>query len=456
MQIVVRFMSVSMSVFVSVVAGVAACGPAANVPTDTAGDVDADEMDDAQADPRDAEPEADAARRGYGEPCTANAQCEGRFCITPDLDPSFVDGYCSAFMCDPEFEGACGPDAVCFDIEIYPPLCAKACSSDVDCRAPHYVCIGTCVPAAFVATVDRPGVLDGDEAAIRAAVEAVSADRMMRRVRILAGEADWDGPDGPVRIRSRAVGHPDHALAVAYVEAELAAMGLAPARLPFDARGLPHVNVEAEIPGSEPSLPPVLLTAHFDSTAVNTPSWNVATDPAPGAVDNGSGVAIALEIASILAAAGAASPHRTIRIVLFDGEEDGLLGSRDYAADLAAAAESPACTLNVDMVGWSTPATAGRFWYVFSEDSRPPAAIGIEAVDLFVPSARPIASTFTEAGHSDHAAFWAHDMCAVGMASFPRMPSNHTVDDTSSEFHPEFFLDVARSAVAVTAAWAGM
>lgn len=80
-------------------------------------------------------------------------------------------------------------------------------------------------------------------------------------------------------------------------------------------------NVVAEIPGSDPSLAGqyVLVGAHLDSWAAGT-----------GAVDNGAGVAIALEVMRIIMALPVA-PRRTVRIVLFTGEEEGLFGSLAYA-----------------------------------------------------------------------------------------------------------------------------
>ena len=63
----------------------------------------------------------------------------------------------------------------------------------------------------------------------------------------------------------------------------------------------------------------VILGAHLDS-------WDLAT----GATDNGAGVATLLEAARLLVASGA-KPARTIRFVLFGGEEQGYLGSLAYA-----------------------------------------------------------------------------------------------------------------------------
>jgi hypothetical protein len=77
-------------------------------------------------------------------------------------------------------------------------------------------------------------------------------------------------------------------------------------------------NTIAEIPGSELPGEIVLLGAHLDS-------WQ----PGTGAQDNGTGVAMLLETARAIKALPRA-PRRTIRFVLFGGEEQGLLGSGAY------------------------------------------------------------------------------------------------------------------------------
>jgi len=79
-------------------------------------------------------------------------------------------------------------------------------------------------------------------------------------------------------------------------------------------------NTVAEIPGSDSKLKDeiVMLGGHMDS-------WQAGT----GATDNGAGVAVAMEAVRILQAAGL-KPRRTIRIALWTGEEQGLLGSRAY------------------------------------------------------------------------------------------------------------------------------
>ncbi|MGH9935728.1 MAG: M20/M25/M40 family metallo-hydrolase, partial [Blastocatellia bacterium] len=72
------------------------------------------------------------------------------------------------------------------------------------------------------------------------------------------------------------------------------------------------------IPGSDLANEVVLIGAHLDSHQAAT-----------GATDNAAGVAVMMEAMRILKAVGA-KPRRTIRVALWGGEENGLLGSRAY------------------------------------------------------------------------------------------------------------------------------
>jgi carboxypeptidase Q len=77
-------------------------------------------------------------------------------------------------------------------------------------------------------------------------------------------------------------------------------------------------NTVAEIPGTEKADEVVILGGHLDS-------WDLGT----GATDNGTGSMAVLEAARALQKSGL-KPKRTIRFVLFTGEEQGLNGSREY------------------------------------------------------------------------------------------------------------------------------
>lgn len=100
-----------------------------------------------------------------------------------------------------------------------------------------------------------------------------------------------------------------------------------PVTLEFDIQNRFHedtqdsFNVVAEIPGTDKKDEVVMLGAHLDS-------WTGGT----GATDNAAGSSVAIEVVRVLKAAGL-QPRRTVRIALWTGEEQGLLGSRAYVKE---------------------------------------------------------------------------------------------------------------------------
>ena len=93
--------------------------------------------------------------------------------------------------------------------------------------------------------------------------------------------------------------------------------------------GRTSYNVVAEIPGTDKADEVVMLGGHLDS-------WHAAT----GATDNAIGCAVMMEAARILTAIGV-KPRRTIRVALWGGEEQGLLGSQAYVKEHFGTFEKP-------------------------------------------------------------------------------------------------------------------
>ena len=83
----------------------------------------------------------------------------------------------------------------------------------------------------------------------------------------------------------------------------------------------PLFNIVGEIRGTDKADEVVMIGAHFDS-------WHAST----GATDNAAGSAAMLEAMRILKQSGV-TLHRTVRIGLWTGEEEGLIGSREYVAE---------------------------------------------------------------------------------------------------------------------------
>lgn len=114
---------------------------------------------------------------------------------------------------------------------------------------------------------------------------------------------------------------------VTFLEAELGALGFTTCTQRTSTMGTPVTNVMAFLPGSGGSSGSVTLGAHYDSRPF--------VGSAPGAVDNGSGIAALLAIAKALAAKSVKTV-RPVYLVAFAAEEPGCLGSKMFVEALKA------------------------------------------------------------------------------------------------------------------------
>lgn len=151
-----------------------------------------------------------------------------------------------------------------------------------------------------------------DEAGIAGTIRGVRGDLV-----VTGGSPRVDWAKLPTRPSINMVAA-DHAAIVEKLEAN------EEVRLEFDIRNhfeqgpIQLHNVIADLVGTEKPDEYVIVGGHLDS-------WDGAT----GALDNGTGVATTMEAARLLVSAGA-RPKRTIRFMLWGGEEQGLLGSRAW------------------------------------------------------------------------------------------------------------------------------
>lgn len=106
----------------------------------------------------------------------------------------------------------------------------------------------------------------------------------------------------------------------------------------FDFQGQPHTNWIVNLPGTAPHRPPILVGAHYDSVPGS-----------PGADDNATGIAVLLELARTFAQQPGKSP---LRLVAFDLEELGFVGSRHYAEALHQQGEPLGLMLSLEMLGY--------------------------------------------------------------------------------------------------------
>ncbi len=206
--------------------------------------------------------------------------------------------------------------------------------------------------------------------------------------------------------------------------------------------GKTSYNAVAEIPGTDKADEIVMLGGHLDS-------WHSAT----GATDNAIGSSIMMEAARLIQALGL-KPRRTIRVALWSGEEEGLLGSLAYVKQHFGTVEDPKpefakldCYFNVD-TGTGRIRGAGVFG--------PPEAAAV---------LRPVMMQFAEwgvagvsntnsrqTGGTDSTSFNHAGLPGVGMSQDPieyNSMTHHTNLDTYERIIPD---DVQKAATIVAAA----
>jgi hypothetical protein len=205
--------------------------------------------------------------------------------------------------------------------------------------------------------------------------------------------------------------------------------------------GKTSYNVIGEIPGADKADEIVMLGGHLDS-------WHAAT----GATDNAIGSSIMLEAARLIQSLGL-KPRRTIRVALWSGEEEGLLGSLAYVKQHFGTAEDPKpewarldCYFNVD-TGTGRLRGAGIFG--------PPEAAAV---------LRPVLAQFTEwgmfganttnsrqTGGTDSTSFNNAGLPGIGMSQDPieyNSMTHHTNLDTYERIIPD---DVQKAATIIAA-----
>lgn len=168
-------------------------------------------------------------------------------------------------------------------------------------------------------------------------------------------------------------------------------------------------NVVGHLYGTDPDAGYYVVCAHYDAIGVRSRGgWDWRTDPAPGADDNATGVALVLECARVLA-----EQHFpwSIRFIAFSGEELGLWGSRAYATQAVERGERILGVLNYDMVGFNDLSQrlelvtnpASRWLVELMRQSNRRYGIGLKVDVLEDPSA----------WLSDHSPFWARGFDAI-------------------------------------------
>ncbi|MBD3348026.1 MAG: M20/M25/M40 family metallo-hydrolase [Candidatus Eisenbacteria bacterium] len=199
----------------------------------------------------------------------------------------------------------------------------------------------------------------------------------------------------------------------------------------------PAENITGTLPGTGRLQGYYIVCGHYDATASHSftgDSMWWCDEAAPGADDNATGVAVALEAARVLA--DLTFPF-DIRFVLFSGEELGLLGSEVYADSVAAAGDTIYGVLNVDMVGYKPQSGAPDTCHIVTNPGTTWLADWIlDTVELYPSSFDDFSAVRIDQAlaYSDHASFWLEGYDGLVAIEHwnprERNPYYHTVEDT--------------------------
>ncbi len=193
--------------------------------------------------------------------------------------------------------------------------------------------------------------------------------------------------------------------AAQYMFQHLQALGLTTSYQHWNSGGYSNCNVIGEMPGGALSNEIVIVCAHLDDMP------NAAR--APGADDNASGSVGVLVAADILRKFRF---QRTLRFVLFTGEEQDLYGSDAYAALCDARGDNVLAVLNLDMIAWDSDASPTLRLHTRSGNAgdRAIAATFTNVVGVYSLRSRltPIITADNETA-SDHSSFWNYGYYAV-------------------------------------------
>ena len=263
-----------------------------------------------------------------------------------------------------------------------------------------------------------------------------------------------------------------HARAYDYVLYQLQQMGYPASAIEQDAwssGGTSGMNLALTIPGQITPTQVVALTAHLDSLSPPATRDSLA----PGAEDNASGSAALLEAADALRTY---QYERTLKLIWFTGEEQGLLGSNAYVNDHSTSGYQG--VVNLDMFGYDsdndrcielhvgTLAASSTVGQCFLEGV---AAYGLNlSADYITPAGRRAHPTIPPSGSTawGRSRCWRTPSSNPGLGCGGRMDSNpnyHTVNDTVANSFPPYSAgqpngvgaDIARAGLAAAVGMAG-
>jgi hypothetical protein len=189
------------------------------------------------------------------------------------------------------------------------------------------VAASAAIVAAAVALVNRGAPARTRDSSVTAIHRIADLEGTIRALQSMGGRTTWDQQWQAAR----------------WIAGRFKATGLETTIEVYDHAGRSWPNVVAGVSG-EPAVDDVVIVgAHLDSIARDSRT-------APGADDNATGVAVAIQVARDLASA---RPQHTVVFAVFSNEEQGTIGSRSFARAARARHDRIKAVVNIDVLGYN-------------------------------------------------------------------------------------------------------
>lgn len=287
-------------------------------------------------------------------------------------------------------------------------------------------------------------------------VNALSYDALNSRMADLSGARPVNIDGATVTLKTSYTYSPLIRNTEQYILNAFKQMGYSPVSIPWSKSGASGRTIAADLPGTTHPERVWIIDGHFDTTSENP------TVSAPGADDNASGVASVLQIAGLLRSQ---QFNDTIRFVGFSGEEQGMLGSQVYAAQLRQAGVQLQGVIDMDQLGYDS--NNDHVFEIHSgtrSNSLELANMFMTANTLYGQGLVIERKDTTAARWSDHSSFWDQGFAAILAEenwftdSRPRDGTLcwHRICDNLSTINVDYVRRAARTTLATVAHLAGI
>jgi hypothetical protein len=267
-------------------------------------------------------------------------------------------------------------------------------------------------------------------------ISSVSKERVIQKMKEFSGEVTTTISDTEVVIEHR-VSSTGNDLAADYLIERLSLPNIVVSDIAFGNKGRNIVGIQLGTVNPDQIY---VICAHYDSVAEH------------GADDNASGTVAVLEAATILSGY---NMENTIIYALWDEEEIGLLGAKDYAEDAKQNNDNILGVLNMDMMAYDSNND-----HKFDIDVRNVAdsyEMRDDLIDLYTSLELDLTHNVVDPGTtaSDHAAFWNQGYSAVlfgeAWSDNDVTPGYHTNNDRLSLLNEDYYIEMIKLTLAYTA-----